>query len=128
MVRTILCAVCGTEFEAQRSTRKFCSDSCRERSRKAGASITPIREKSGGLVASVQRTLRDAERLETPDGEIAVLLAERLMAGAADTGSSVAAVARELRAALDKALAGVARGSDPVDELAQRRRLRHGAG
>ena len=70
--------------------------------------------------------LRNAERLETAAGQIAVRLAEQLDASGG-TGNEKASVAKQLHASLAVALEGAHRTADPVDELAARRVARRGA-
>ena len=80
----------------------------------------------GMLTTATFLELEAAGRELTVAGTAAVLLAMRLDAKSTDTGSSVAALVRELRATMAAALAGVERASSPVvkarDELAARRR------
>lgn len=63
-----------------------------------------------------------------PLGAIALTLARRIDVAAVsgESGSSVAALTRELRATLDAA--GTVRAADPVDELQSRREARLRAG
>jgi len=70
--------------------------------------------------------LVDADRLETPEGAQVMLLAGLLAAGG-HTASGVAALSRELRAALEEALRGAPKVADRLDEIAQRRARKAGA-
>jgi hypothetical protein len=65
--------------------------------------------------------LESVDRVETPSGAAALALAAVLDAG---SPSGMAAVAKEYRAAMDAALAGVAAEADLVDELRARREQR----
>jgi hypothetical protein len=72
------------------------------------------------LVASVEAQLREAGRESSPRGALALVLAETLAAGG-HTASGAAALARELQATLDAALAGAPRSGDALDEIGRRR-------
>ena len=73
------------------------------------------------LVAATRRELQAADRLDSVAGQQALKLAER-MYGLFDTGSAIAALSRELRAAMAEALKDAPRAGDSLDELAERRR------
>lgn len=77
------------------------------------------------LVATYRLRLRDADRLSSPEGQLVIVLAERLVA-AGNTGASVASLARELRSAYEQAMRGARSEPDALDELAERRRRRAG--
>ncbi|MEV1321968.1 hypothetical protein AB0J14_38470 [Micromonospora arborensis] len=79
-----------------------------------------------GLVAVVESALVKAGRDDTPEGAIALRLAETLADGG-HTASGIAALAKELRATVESALKGAETASDGVDELKQRRERRRGA-
>lgn len=122
---TTRCDGCGKTFEAKRSAR-FCSDTCRKR---LARSRTAVVEKTGSTLVDVTAAeLERVGRLDTPHGQIALSLARRLEGSLADTGSSFAAIAKELRAALDAATAGGEVVGDHVDELRARREARQRAG
>jgi len=116
VVRT--CASCGRQFEAQRSTARYCGSTCRSRAHRAPVvsvgQANPLRE-------AVRQELEAAGRLETVLGQQALMLADRL-AAQGDTGSAVAALSRELRAVMEAALADAPAAADALDELAERRR------
>lgn len=115
------CEACGGEFEPENARHRFCSDTCRKRGSR-GATVAPVRD-GDTLEAATCQALEDAGREDTPAGVSAVLLARKLDMGG-DTGSSMAALAREHRAALEDALRGAEVVDDPVDELRDRRRKR----
>lgn len=74
-------------------------------------------------LSATQRALADADRIHTPLGQTALLLARRL--GSGDTPpSAVGAIARELRLTLAAALEDATMAADPVDELRERRERR----
>ncbi len=137
------CDVCGTEYEAQRKTSRYCSTRCRTRASRRSetpataqtlhgafnqgpetnartACSTHEAPASGGLVEALRRELADAGRLETALGQQAIALAVKL-ASPFDTGSAMAAVSRELRAVREEALRGAEQVADPLDELRLRR-------
>lgn len=126
------CDACGATYEAKRSTSKFCKTaSCvsarrRERKRKQRGPSNVIVGEFGeqtddGLTAHVRAELESAGRLNTAAGRLALAVADRLEHHTVkDTGSAYASLARELSAAMERAVAG-ARVEGPVDELRQRR-------
>jgi hypothetical protein len=71
--------------------------------------------------------LEEAGRADTPAGVSALLLAAKLDLGG-DTGSAMAALAKQHLAALDEALRGALVAADKVDELRRRRERRLGIG
>ena len=77
----------------------------------------------GSTAAAVTAELTDAGRLSTVHGQAALALAASLDSPN-ESGSAKAALARQLAATMELALAGVKRGSDSVDELAGRRATR----
>ncbi|WP_099024327.1 DUF2256 domain-containing protein [Mycolicibacterium palauense] len=144
------CAVCGRPFEAQRPQAKYCGETCKKRAQRAGTAgardrkkprrtaaappaTTPTTEHSDppapnteayasvGVVAATVKELSEADRLDTVLGQLALKLAVRLEASTFDTGSSFAALSKELRAVTAAALAGAAVEDDEVDELQKRR-------
>lgn len=72
--------------------------------------------------------LEVANRSNTARGKAAVLLARRIDATVAESGSSYAALHREWQASLDRATAGTGAEKSPVDrardQLAERRARR----
>ncbi len=115
------CDACGTEYEAQRKTSRYCSTRCRMRaSRRIEAPVAAESPGSGELVEALRRELADAGRLDTALGQQALALAVKL-ASPFDTGSAMAAVSRELRAVREEALRGAEHVADPLDELRLRR-------
>lgn len=80
----------------------------------------------GPVETATLARLVDAGRESTPDGAAALILAARLdrAATSVETGSAVASLAREHRATMSAALAGVERSGDGVDELQERRRAK----
>lgn len=122
------CAACGVTFTASRASAKCCSDRCRKRYQRGGGQLVELRQVAqaesgelGRVELAATRDLEEAGRLSTPLGQAALVLARRLDGFSVDTGSSVAAVVRQLHATMSSALAGAHVADDPVDELRRRR-------
>lgn len=108
----VTCAGCGKVFKAGSPRAKWHSPGCKKQAQRnppavavpeAGASDEPP------IVAAVRKELADVGRLETVDGQAALLLAGQAAgAGAAN----VASLIRQLREVLDAAL-GRTRGGTP---------------
>jgi hypothetical protein len=78
-----------------------------------------------GLVAAVHRELREFGAAGTVDGHQALVLANRIENPGNDTGSSMAAVSRELgRVMRDVRATYRQQGTSLLDELAELRRIR----
>lgn len=130
------CNTCGRAYEARRPSSKYCSDTCRKRAQRArGGTAWPgakarkpaestAGEQSSPLVASVIQELTDAGRLQSSAGQRALHLAHQLAAPRMESGSGVAALDKQLAAAMAQALDGVARVADTLDELGARRARR----
>lgn len=124
---------CEVVFDAVRRNAKYHSDTCRQRARRhpdqvgRGKAVKPRRRRR--LQAAVERELRKAGRRSSVAGISALELAERIDAGA-ESGAALAALAKELSAAMDRALAASEEG-DPIgarrDEVAERRERRRRA-
>lgn len=123
---------CGTVFQARSAKARYCSDRCRKRKGKADAlgDVAPLVAPSpggGAVELAVRGDLEAADRLETPLGQAALTLARRLDNPGLDTGSAMAAVAKQLEAVLASATKGAAKATAPEllqDELSERRRSR----
>ncbi len=127
------CDVCGTGYEAQRRSSRYCSTRCRTRATRAGVANEPVERSSDvelpvGVAAATEAELRAVGRLETAKGQAALLLARRLETATADTGSAVASLARQWQSALEAALAHAGQEASALsrarDELAARRAAR----
>lgn len=129
------CDHCGGSYEAKSSNSKFCSRvECkreRERERKRRPALTvasapgePIVE--GAVSAAARSVLTSADRLASPAGSAAIVLAHRIDANA-DSGSAMASLVREYRAAMTEAMAGVPLAPDRVDEIRAQREKRQRA-
>ena len=143
------CDACGVDYEAKTRRSRYCSDRCKRRyhrGARAPENVTPLEPRkrpkkrtrpptvepvpadAGPVEAATRTSLAEVERLETPLGAAAVVLARRLDEGR-DTGQGFASLAKQLQATLEAATAGVQLEADPIDELrARRARKAAGAG
>lgn len=137
-----LCEHCGRSYDAQSPRAKFCKtpscvrerDAIRQRRKKAGGSVVALRPDrgqaldgrvAGPLEVAARVELEAAGQLESLAGQNAVAVARRMDAASSDTGSSYAALSKELRAAMGEALKDAPRVADAFDELRARRLARH---
>ena len=121
------CDSCGTEFEAKRAHARWCSARCSKRGQRGvlrSPDPVPVVEVEPVLVVSVRADLTESGVAETPAGLQALHVAARMAGATADTGSSYAALSRELSRLLVEAKVGATRKADPLDELGQRRAVR----
>lgn len=116
------CLACGAELSGD-ARKRYCGPTCRKRGSRQ-ASVTEIHPSEvPTVVESTQAALVAADRLATPAGAAAMVLATKLDQGR-DTGSAVASLVRELRATMAEALANTKVAADPVDELRRKREER----
>lgn len=118
------CAACGAEIPPQQGSarpRKFCFV-CRPPRNKPNPRLIdlPATEAEPPLVASYRAMLVETARLDSPEGAHVMHLAELFAAGK-HTAAGAASLSRELRAAMDAALAGAPKKADALDELSARR-------
>lgn len=131
------CAQCGRPFVGKRSTAKFCSTRCRTaatRARQTGtAPVAPVAlvtpptppadedapAAESGIVEAAREELEQAGVLNTPLGQAAMLLAQRLT-NPFETGSAIASLAKQWQAQHEAALNSVKR-ADQMDEVTRRR-------
>jgi hypothetical protein len=147
-----VCEFCGRAFEAQRSTRKTCSERCRARLNTRKRRIAAIGAAGGHDVVSgaegalgalavavlsvphlapgrpsplvdvTERALSEASRLDTVTGPIAMMIATRM---GQDSMLDNAAGLVALSKELDRLLGIALKGAEPpdeLDELEERRR------
>ena len=126
---TATCESCGDPYERKTGNQKFCTTKCRVRNHQTKAKSQDSADKDlPDLVDVVRRDLVAAGVLDTAAGVQALRLAKRMVTPTADTGSSYAAVSRELSRALEEAKAvPSSRMVNPVDEFTARRQARRGA-
>ena len=113
------CVQCGKPFEAKRSTAKYDSASCRARASQGAAPVVlpvlPLDEgKDLGAVETTRAELTRFGRLDTPLGQHALFLAQRMVN---ESGSALAALSREWRATREAAIANAKVTEDPVEKL-----------
>lgn len=135
------CESCGSGFDARSQKAKYCSDKCRKRAQRSaksddeqsnvvsfpgslsaiagGADSDSNRDapRLGALTRVTVEQLERAERLHTPLGVNALLLASRLDMTTADTGSSIASLSKEYRAVMTEALKDVKAEADPLEQI-----------
>lgn len=132
------CEVCGVTFEAKLRTAIYCGKTCGMRAHRrrkseaaAGGTVVAIGTTSvevdhvaGAVESATLAVLTDTERVDTPLGQAALVMA-RKVDGGRDTGAGLAALVKQLEATLRSATSGVAQESSPLDsardELAARR-------
>lgn len=130
------CAECGEEFEAKRKAATYCSGRCTKRAQRrpkaqessqetpkgpAPVRDLPTQAPSGSVEAATRSELADAGCEESAAGQSALALARRIDGGSVETASGVAALVREHRAVLAKALENAEKSGDDLDELRARR-------
>lgn len=138
----IPCVMCGTPFTAKRASARYCGERCKKRAqrnpgrpdtgtvRPASGTLAPVAQIGsvsapalGRVAMLTQKTLEDAGRVDTVMGAVALALAAKVDDPGMDTGSSIAALARQLEASLDKALDGAVTVQTPLERIkAQRER------
>lgn len=141
------CNVCGTVYEAQRSTSKYCSARCRMRVSRGVVTAPEVTERDitpvtvgdmppvtvlvppsdlevGPVETALLAELTEVERATTALGQAALALARRVDIGR-DTGAGLASLVKQLEATAKAATANVKSEASPLDlmrdELAERR-------
>lgn len=125
------CAACGEPFEAANARRRTCSDRCRKAASRS-ARIRPVRDVPpkpdepkpvdpagrGELWQVTHAQLVAADRVNTPLGQLALQHAAALDSpDRTDTGSSLAALSKEYRAALAEAIRDAETERDDLDDI-----------
>ncbi len=132
------CDACGSLYQPLRVSSRYCGGTCRKRAQRSGvaASKDPARApaprarapRSSGEVSSVRAAvlaeLKAAGKETSALGQQALTVASRLDASHAETGSSLAAVSKELRSLLAEAVGVAKPAGDSLDMLAEQRRKR----
>lgn len=128
------CEDCKTSFEAKRPTARFCSATCQKRAkRRAERTIAPTTKpvavlpgaeredqvEDESIAGATIKALRDAGRLDTPRGRLALKAARIIDASTAIMG--MAALMKDFDRALEAALAGAVVEHDEVDEVERKR-------
>lgn len=132
------CARCAQPFSAASKRARFCSVKCRTQATRARAagqpeSLAPAKPKRAskakpeavptGTLGAVMAELQAAGRLDSSAGQAAVALARRIDDGA-ESSAGLAALTREMRAAMAEALSRAEATGDALDELRARREAR----
>lgn len=112
----VTCKSCGTTFAAKRSTAKYCGPTCRSKGNRAGTAAEPPGKTEHSLIASVRAELVKANRLNTPAGQQAIVLAWQML-HPMNTGSAVASASKQLTEVLAIALDGSSTVADPLEEM-----------
>lgn len=73
-----------------------------------------------------ERALTDAGRIDTPLGAVAMVLAAKLDDPGLDTGSAIAALAKQHESTLEKALDGAQVVETPLERMKRARTLKVG--
>ena len=112
-----LCDVCGTAYQAKRSTSRYCSTRCRTTATRKGtsrtrvaATVVPLRpsaDEVGPIESATRAELDLVDRAGTAAGQRALMLARLLDSPPALSLSSVAGWSREHGVALAAATADV---------------------
>lgn len=126
------CEGCGRAFSAQRKTARYCGPTCRSRaslarSRAAKSGAVVQLPPTGGEVdpespaalpvrVAVENSLTKAGKLDTPAGQTALFLAERLNRSGGETASAVASLSREMHRLLAELMADVPVEPDALDQ------------
>lgn len=124
----MLCRDCGAQIPKavgrgrQRTYCEICSPPRRKKppAPRQAADKTDPPTACGSIHAATLATLEQAGRTDTPLGATALLLAQRLDADQ-DSGSAMAAMAKQLGATLEDATRGAQIAMSPLDELRARR-------
>ena len=136
------CARCGDTFSPASKRARFCSVKCRTQATRARAKgepesavVEPKPKRTGkakpapepdapvGALGAVLAELQAAGRLDSSAGQAAVALARRIDDGA-ESSAGLAALTREMRAAMAEALSRAEATGDALDELRARREAR----
>ena len=113
----VVCEQCETSFQATRSTRKFCSNECRQRAKRTRNDPPPD---MSGLLDTVRSELVTLGKVDTVHGQQALIVAARMTSGK-ETGSAVTSLSQELTRLMAQARAGAA---SEEDEVTRARRIR----
>lgn len=112
------CEKCGKRLPP--SKRRFCYTCVPKKTTRAVVPIKPEVTEPLSVFESTKATLEAAGRADQPLGVAALLLAARVDL-ATDTGSSLAALVKQLEATLKEVMRGVKIEHTAVDELRARR-------
>ena len=122
------CDSCGAPYFARSPLSRYCSPRCAKRAQRTGlarsvpepAVVATVPSGAGAVEAAVQSALEAAGRLSAPLGQVALVLARRLDAPGGESGSALAAVAKQLT----MTLATVTSDAPPAGDLLHELRIR----
>lgn len=116
------CVACGNEMPGRTRRARWCSATCKMRVRRgAPLQVVADPEDEGPVTSAVRAQLVGVGRLETVDGQLALLMARRFESNEG-TAAALASLSRELRRTLELALEGTTTHEpDFIDELHTRR-------
>ena len=143
------CDQCGTTYEAERSTSRFCSGGCRVKANRASKAPGPgmvvrlptrraaksgtTRVRVGGPLSVEKRTLEElGAAADTAMGQACLLIARRLDAGVDASGAAVSSLVGRLEKLMESIAAATvveqveADDSNPITFLQQRAAERAG--
>ena len=123
------CDSCQTLYTAKSPLSRYCSSRCAKRAQRTGLSrsvpepavVAAVPSGAGAVEAAVRSALEAAGRLSAPAGQVALVLAGRLDAPGGESGSGLAAVARQLAVTLAAATADAPPADDLLKDLRARR-------
>lgn len=121
---TVTCP-CGTAFEAERRTAKYCSPTCRSRARRG----TVKRPKDAAGESDFERLTRaeldELGKVDTLLGQ-QVLIVARRMARGGETGAAVVSLSKEHSRLMAELRRDGGEGDDPVTAARKRARAKRG--
>lgn len=81
-------------------------------------------------MAATAAKLAKAERVDSPEGQAALILAARIEMSviSAETGAGLASLVKQYHATMAEALKDAAKGTSPLDELRSRRERKLASG
>lgn len=124
-----ICDYCAEPIESKSRNARFCSPECRARNKDTprpptAVPLQAVPDPATGLVDALTKELADAKRLDTVLGQQALALAVKM--SGFESGSSLAALSKELRTVMAEATRGAEVAADPLDELKLRRDRKSG--
>lgn len=115
------CELCGGQFEAARSTARFCSDRCRQRSRRAPAARAAVStDEESPFEKATRGELAKLNAVESMLGQQVLTIARRMGRGA-ETGASITTLSKEHSRLMGLIASSGGKSRDPVDEMRERR-------
>ena len=118
------CEACGREYEAKTMRSRYCSSTCRARVSRGQVLPVQAPEVEGDVSSSVRAWLAERGEADSARGLLARSLAARVDAGT-DPAAGLAALYRELLAALAEIDRAAGPGADtPLAQIQRRRAAR----